>query len=355
MMQVMRSLRYRPFFIRLFNWEYWSFGMVYFWIMPYWFFLCLKARSLFFFAASNPSIRNGGFLAESKKDIHPIIPAAYSPNTLFFSLPANADLVVHQLLESGLDFPLIGKPDIGGRGRGVKLLRDEADVRSYVRNACLDFHIQEFVAFRNEVGIFYYRIPGEENGKISGIVRKEFLSVTGNGRDSIRVLLMQSQRAILQLNSLDNMHRNELDIVLAAGEKRVLVPYGNHARGALFLDDSHLIDEELITTIDRVCKQIRDFHFGRLDIRFQSWDELKQGKNFTIIEVNGAGSEPTHIFDPRHSIFFAWKEIIRHWKLLYKISRLNHKRGHQYLSFREGMEMFRQDKQVSRRLASMPE
>jgi hypothetical protein len=95
------------------------------------------------------------------------------------------------------------------------------------------------------------------------------------------------------------------------------------------------------------------FYFGRLDIRYNDWEELKQGKNFSVIEVNGAGSEPTHIYDPAHSLFFAWKEIIRHWYILWLISRQNHKKGHPYLTLKEGISMFREDKVWSQKLEAM--
>ena len=354
-MNSIQRLLHRPFFIKLFNWEYWSFGTVYALLYPVWILLCLRARSFFFFAASNPSIENGGFLNESKKDIYAIMPPHLSPKTAFFSLPANADIVIEQLRIQGLRFPLIGKPDIGGRGRGVKALKDEADVKAYVQNAYLNFHIQEFVAFKNEVGIFYYRYPDQAKGTITGIVRKEFLAVTGNGKETIRELLSKEKRAILQMESLERMYGKGLNAILPDGEKRTMVPYGNHARGARFLDVSHLIDAELTETFDSICKQVKDFYFGRLDVRYNTWEELKKGINFSVIEVNGAGSEPTHIYDPRHSIFFAWNEIVRHWIILLRISRMNHKRGHPYLSFKEGVRMFREDKLISQKLAAMPE
>lgn len=354
-MNSIQRILHRPFFIKLFNWEYWSFGVVYALLYPIWIFLCLRSRSFFFFSASNPAIENGGFLNESKKDIYSIMPAELSPKTVFFSLPSNADIVIEQLKRQGLRFPLIGKPDIGGRGRGVKALKDESDVRAYVHNAFLDFHIQEFVAYKNEVGIFYYRYPDQPNGAISGIVAKEFLSVTGNGKTSIKDLLMDEKRAILQMDSLETMYGDALNTVLPDGEKKTLVPYGNHARGARFLDVSHLIDEELTSAIDAICKQVKDFYFGRLDIRYNTWEELKQGKNFSVIEVNGAGSEPTHIYDPKHSLFFAWKEIVRHWIILWRISRMNHKKGQAYLRFRDGVRMFREDRLNSKKLAAMPE
>ncbi|MBS1934018.1 MAG: D-alanine--D-alanine ligase [Bacteroidetes bacterium] len=350
-----KRLFYKPFFIRLFHWEYWSFNAVYVPIYFIWIGLCFRARSFFFFAASNPSIKNGGFLNESKKDIFQIMPATLQPGTLFF--PQNTDLesVLKKIAENQFAFPLIGKPDIGGRGRGVKILLNDIDVKQYVLNSEMDFHIQKFISYKNEVGIFYYRYPDNEKGNISGIVRKEFLKVTGNGNNTILELIQQNKRAILQLTVLQKLYENNLNEILPAGEEKILVPYGNHARGAMFIDDTALADDKLVVMIDELCRQIKDFYFGRLDIRYNDWEELKDGKNFCVIEVNGAGSEPTHIYDPKHSLFFAWKEIVRHWYILWKISRRNHKKGYPYLTLKEGLRMFREDKIVSEKLAEMAE
>jgi len=345
----------RSFFIRLFHWEYWSFGAVYGWVYPVWVLLAIRARSFFFFAASNPKIRNGGFLCESKKDIHNIMDKCLYPLTLHFDTGTSADDVVKKLKESGFDYPLIGKPDTGGRGRGVKLLENEEQCIEYVNSALVDFHIQQFVSYENEVGVFYYRLPGEQKGRITGIVRKEFLTVTGNGISSIRELIMNDNRAVLQMSSLQNLYGTELDVVLPAGEKKLLVPYGNHARGSKFLDDSHLADQHLTEVLNNICSAIDEFYFGRLDIKFDNWEDFKNGRKFSVIEVNGAGAEPTHMYDPRHSIFFAWKEIVRHWLILNRVSRMNHKRGVKYLTVKQGLKMFRDDKEHSRKLLLMKE
>lgn len=354
-MNAVKRILHRPFFIRLFNWEYWSFTAVYAWVYPVWLLLCIRARSFFFFAAANPRIKTGGFLNESKKDITPMIPLALHPKTVFFSIPANGPLVLKELTAQRMGYPLIGKPDVGGRGRGVRVLKDDQDVLGYVSGASMDFHIQEFVSQKREVGIFYHRYPDQPTGSITGIVRKEFLSIQGDGKQTVGELIMADKRAIMYLESIRRVHQERWSEILPKGEKLVLSPYGNHARGALFIDDSHLIDEALTATIDRVCQQIPEFYYGRLDIRFNDWEELKRGENFVIIEVNGAGSEATHIYDPRHSLFFAWKEIARHWIILGRISRMNHRRGHPYLSMREGMDMFREDKEWSRKLEAMAE
>jgi hypothetical protein len=347
------GLRKKPFWIRLLHWEYWSFNTVYIPIYPIFIFLCLRARSFFFYAAANPKIKNGGFLGESKKEIYALVPPALQPRTIFFSKGSDPALVLEQLLLAGFHFPMIGKPDIGARGRGVKKLDEAGAVLSYVSNSMVDFHVQEFILYENEAGIFYYRFPGQSKGNISGIVHKEFLKVQGDGAQDIRDLLKSSPRAILQLPRLEITEPDTLNRVPAAGELFTVVPYGNHSRGALFLDDSASINEKLVDMIDEVCRQIPFFYFGRMDIRYQSRELLEEGKSFSILEVNGAGSEPTHIYDPRHSIFFAWKEIIRHWILLFKISRSNHKLGHSYLTVREGVQMFRKDKADSEILAAM--
>ncbi len=340
--------------IRLFNWEYWSFAMVYSWIFPVWFLLCLRAKSFFFFSTANPTIKNGGFLNESKKDIYSLIPDNLSPRTLHFKSGDDPQQALQLLNDKGLYFPLIGKPDIGGRGRGVKVLELEEEVIGYFNTTKVDFHIQEFISYPNEVGIFYYRMPGETKGKISGIVGKEFLSVTGDGVHTIKAILKKNKRAIMYMDDLEKMYGEYLDTILRTHEKKLLVPIGNHARGAKFLDHSSLIDQQLTDTVDKICRQIDQFYYGRLDIRYNNWEELKQGKNFCIIEVNGAGAEPTHMYDPSHNLFFAWKEIIRHWIILNKISRANHKIGYKYLSFKEGLKMFKEDKLHSQKLAEMP-
>jgi hypothetical protein len=344
-----RRVLHHPFFIKLFHWEYWPFHVVYGPIYLYWFWLCAKARSFFFFNTSNPSIMNGGFLMESKKEIYELIPEQYYPPTLLFKAGTSTEYVSTTVNEKKLRFPLVGKPDIGMQGKGVKKLSSFAELFEYASQSKVDYLVQEFVSFQKEIGIFYYRYPGEAKGHISGVVEKEFLTVTGDGVSDIQKLLEKNKRYKLQLPVLRKTYGDRLDKVLPHGEEFLLVPYGNHARGAKFLDASHFVDQQLTDTIDEICQQIKGFYFGRMDIRYNSWEELKAGKNFSIIELNGAGSEPTHMYDPRHSIFFAWKEIIRHWNILFRISRANHRLLQKpYMNITEGLEMLKANKRYVR-------
>ena len=349
---MIKALLFRPFVIRLLHWEYWPFHVVYGPVYIYWFWLSLRARSFFFFNTSNPTISNGGFLMESKSQIHSLIPGQYCPQTILFQPGNSFENILKEIKKRQFRFPLVGKPDIGMQGRSVRKLYDENELKEYAVTSKVDFLVQEYIPFENEIGIFYYRFPNEEKGKISGIVKKEFLAVEGDGVSTINELLRKDKRYILQLPALRKMYGSELEGILQKAEKRILVPYGNHARGAKFIDASDMISDTLTNAIDEICKQIEGFYFGRLDVRFNTFEELKAGKNISIIEVNGAGSEPTHMYDPRHSIFFAWKEITRHWKILWKISLINH---HQhripYMKIASGFEMLRQNKEYVRTIS----
>lgn len=290
---------------------------------------------------------------ESKKEIYDLIPKEYYPATIFFRAGSPVEEILSRVKQNGFSFPLIGKPDIGMKGRSVKKLEHRDDLADYALNSKVDFLIQEFVPLKKEAGIFYYRYPNEQKGRLSGIVSKEFLKVTGNGVATIEQLLMRDKRYILQLPVLKKTYGKKLAGILKKDEELLLVPYGNHVRGAKFVDASHLIDDQLTDTIDSICKKVNGFYFGRLDIRYNTWEELKEGKNFSVIELNGAGSEPTHIYDPRHSIFFAWKEIIRHWKILWRISRLNHHpEKRPYMNISSGMKMFRENSRYVKMISS---
>jgi len=340
-MSFIQKLKFHPFFIKLLNWEYWSFNVLYAPLYPYWFWLCLKARAFFYINAANPSIRNGGFLMESKKEIYDILPEGSYPTTLFFPASTDAETVLNAIQTEQLNYPLIGKPDIGMRGMSVQKLESDAEVKTYIQQADFDFLIQGYIPFEEEVGIFYYRIPGEEVGRISGIVGKEFLSVTGDGTSTIDQLLQQNPRYVLQLPVLRKTIADELSVVLKNDEQKILVPYGNHARGAKFIDLTYLADESLNQVIDELAKKIDGFYYGRMDIRYETIELLREGKNFMIVELNGSGSEPTHIYDPKHSVFFAWREITRHWRIMCKISMINHTKGVPYMTRTEGLAMLK--------------
>ncbi|WP_333599732.1 D-alanine--D-alanine ligase [Flavobacterium sp.] len=329
------------FFHKLFHWEYWPFQIVYIPIYFLWAYYALKARTIFFFNTCNPNMKNGGFIMDSKIEIYDLIPQQFYPKTKLVKEKIPFDEVVLLLENSRIKLPLIAKPDIGLRGSAVKKITNLEELQAYHAKANFNYLLQDLIPYDHEVGIFYVRFPQEKHGRITGIVAKEFLIVEGDGLSTIAALLKANPRYEFQLQALEKEYGTQLNDILSKGEKRNLVPYGNHARGAKFLDYSHLISPELTKVIDEMCLQIPEFYFGRMDLMYNSWAELEQGKNFSIVELNGAASEPTHIYDPKHSLFFAWKELARHIKYMFQISVENHKRGFSYLPHKVGVEQYR--------------
>lgn len=323
------------------HWEYWPFQLLYVPIYFLWAFYSVKAKSIFFFNASNPTIKNGGFIMESKKAIYNLIPQQYYPRTELIKEGTSLEEIKAIIEDASIQYPCIAKPDIGLRGSGVKKINTVQDLAQYALRANFDFVVQDLIPFQNEVGIFYVRYPHEKKGKITGIVSKEFLIITGNGVATVEELIKVNPRYELQLKVLKKEYGNTLLQVLPLGEKVNLVPYGNHARGAKFTDGSHWISQKLENTINEICLQIPGFFFGRMDVMYNSIAELENGKNFALVELNGAASEPTHIYDPKHSLFFAWKELARHITYMYEISVVNNKRGIPYLKHKAGMKEYR--------------
>ncbi|WP_418262051.1 D-alanine--D-alanine ligase [Flavobacterium faecale] len=328
-------------FHKLTHWEYWPYQVVYIPISFLWIFYAFKSKSLFFFSASNPTMKNGGFVMESKKEIYDLIPQDYYPQTALIKKGFSWEEIEKLRLTSGIQFPFIAKPDIGLRGSAVKKIDSINALFQYRQKADFDFLIQDLIPYEKEVGIFYVRYPNQTKGKITGIVSKEFLIITGDGKSSIAQLILKNPRYALQFSVLKKEYGDQLETVLPRGEKQNLVPYGNHARGAKFVDGSHWVTPELEQVIDAVCVQIPGFYFGRLDVMYRSLEDLQQGENFSIVELNGAASEPTHIYDPKHSLFFAWKELARHITYMYEISRINNKNGIPFLPHKIGMKEMR--------------
>ena len=340
-----------PFFIKLFNWEYWNSNIINAPIFFYWAYLSIRAKSLFFFNASNPTIENGGFVMEKKSGIYDQMPQAYYPKTLLVNVDLSTSKIRNLIESKSFNFPAIVKPDIGGKGRGVKKVEDIEEAIAYIKFANFPMLVQELVTYKYEAGIFYYRYPWEDTGTISGIVSKDFVSVLGDGKSTVEQLLLQNPRYVLQMDALRKMQEINLAEIIISGEEKVLVAFGNHARGAKFIDDSNKITPKLIQKIDAICKQVPEFYFGRLDVMYKNWNDLENGENLSIIELNGAGSEPTHIYDPSHSIFFAWKEIAKHLKIMWRISMYNHKvKNIPFIDFKTGMQMFKDLKRVEARL-----
>lgn len=292
---------------------------------------------------------------EEKHDVYALIPPEYYPAFFLVKQGTEPDDMLQQLHHHQFSFPLIAKPNIGMQGKGVKKIKNTDELLKYAEVCTVDFLVQELSPYQYEVGIFYHRMPGSAKGTVTGIVAKEPMKVLGNGVSTLYQLICEVPRYILQMNQLQQIFGEGLQRVLRDGEELILAPYGNHARGSKFLDWTDKADDTFINNIDKVCQRINGFYYGRLDVMYNNWSDLQNGTHFHIIELNGAGGDPTHIYDPKHSIFFAWKEIIRHWFILYSISKANHRNGAAYMSYKEGAAMFKTNSELVKKLDSFSE
>ncbi len=325
----------RRWYIKSFHWEYWPMWAVYLPVSFYYIYLALKARSLFFFSAANPSIETGGAFFESKWKIFQLIPTAYYPKTIYVAENETIDKVQLALDAATINYPVIAKPDRGERGWLVQKINNIQELSNYLATVNIPFLIQEYVAYPLEFSVFYYRHPSGIKGCITSVTFKKLLTATGNGYSNIEELILQDDRSFLQYHRLKELNKTDFNKVLQKGEKQVIVPYGNHVLGAEFLDYNFMIDEQMNTSFDIISKQIDGFYFGRFDLRCTSMEDLKQGKNIAIVELNGVGAEPAHIYQPGYSFFKAQNVLAQHYKMIFDAASYNKETGVKYMTHAE--------------------
>lgn len=298
------------------NWEYWPAYLVYAPTFFYWVIMALKFRSVHFYKNANPGIKNGGLFGDRKSDIYQLLPPETYPKT-FLIYQHKSYILEDVLRDNDFVFPLIVKPDVGARGVDVQKVNSIDEIKAYAQATKKDFLIQEFVNLPQELGLFYIKYPQQEKGKVVGLTLKNFLTVEGNGIDNLEILLNNNPRFAMQIPKLKT--KTNLSEVLMKDEKRTLVPYGNHNRGTEFLDGNQALTKALQNTFSDLLSPVEGFFYGRLDIRYNSLVELAQGKSFSIIELNGAKSEPTHIYDAKYNFWQGQREIFWYQKKMMKI------------------------------------
>lgn len=324
------------------NWEYWpiwaanlplAFIVVWF---------ALRARRLFFFSAVNPVIETGGAWGESKFNILQRMPRSHVPPTVFVEHGVDFQQVVEKMKTAGLDtWPVIAKPDIGERGFLVTKIRDEAHLRAFMSKKPVNFLIQGFVDMPLELAVMCHRMPGSSETTVSSICVKETLKVTGDGQASIRQLMQRSERATLQLDRFEAERPDLLRQVPAPGQTLELEPIGNHCRGTMFLNGNHHIDPALTAVFGAVLSKMDGIHYGRFDMKCQSIEHLRSTGTFQAVEFNGIGAEPAHIYDPSYPVWKKYRDIYRHWKVIFKIYKLQKANGVRPMSLQEGIERLR--------------
>ena len=323
------------------HWESWHWFAKYILLGPVWLWYCLKARSLWFFSSCNPTITFGGYVGETKEEVYKLLPPEKVPSSIFINPALSLTEVVRMMDAKGLVFPLAAKAASGIMGFMFRKIESMDQLRKYHAYMPVNYILQEYIDYPLEVSVFYYRIPGEQIGNITGFVRKDLPQITGDGDKTIWQLICQHPQLRYKLDEMRKKHASHLDRVLDKGEHYVLSQALNLSRGGKLVSLEQLKDEKLLAVFDELSHYSGQLYFGRYDIRCNSIDELKAGKNFMILEFNGCGGEPHHVYGNGNSLFRACRILVQHWQILYRISMINHRKGHRLWKYKPGAAMIR--------------
>lgn len=308
---------------KLFTYSGFPFWFFHLPIVPYFLYLSTRRLSLAFFTNTNPSIHTGGFVNDSKIDYIKEVDSAFIPEYLFIEQKRPFEDILTALNRKEMTFPLIFKPNVGERGRGVIKINNEEELKHQLEKSPSDVIIQEFIDYPLEFGVLYYHLPTKGKKGITSITLKEIPNIKGDGFSTIKELIEFKYNTL----SFENLRDIDIEIVLRKGEKLPLEYIAHRNRQCIFRNYNHINCPELLATFSKISDQIDGFYFGRYDVKANSVSDLISGKNIKILEINGVGSQPIHIFDPAYSFLKTYWDLSSHWKLIYKISRENQKRG----------------------------
>lgn len=321
--------------------------------MPAWLWYCFKSRSFWFFTPSNPTLTFGGFEGESKKEMYDQLPPESYPKTILIGHNLPFDDVVKRVTAKNFAYPFAVKPDVGMMGFMFRTISTREEFRQYHELMPADYLVQELVNYPLELSVFYYRFPNKQKGNITGFIRKDFLSVTGDGKSTLLQLIMNYPRVRFRVEEMKSKHKDRLESVIPDGEIFYLSYALNLSRGGKLISLAHEKDDRLLKVFDDLSHYAGHFYYGRYDVKCQSIEDLKEGKNFLILEYNGCGAEPHHIYGNGNTLIQAYRIVLQHWKVLYAISKYNEQNGVQYWEFRKGYKFLRNAKRHFRQLKQL--
>jgi len=298
----------------LYDWEQWSFHIFYFPISYAWLLYYVKSRSLWFFTASNPTLSFGGFEGTGKSEMYKHLPSKFCAKSIFISPSCSFTEVVEKVKQEQLDFPLVVKPDIGMKGLLFRKVETVEQLKQYHHRVPAIYIIQEYVNMPLEVSVFYCRMPDDEKGEITAVIQKHLPEITGDGNSTLEQLINEYSNEDW-IETVKKFHENKLKHVLKKDEKFCLSHVANLMNGAKFKNISNMINEKLVMIFDNISHKT-GFYYGRYDIKCASLEDLYK-ENFIILEFNGAGSVPNHIYTGGYTLLSAYREILKHWSAMF--------------------------------------
>jgi len=77
---------------------------------------------------------------------------------------------------------------------------------------------------------------------------------------------------------------------------------------------------------------MKELHIARFDLRYENLGSLLAGTGFSIIEVNGAGSEASHAWDPCFTVRQAYSIVFAKQQRVFAIGDAMRRHGHRPIS-----------------------
>jgi len=330
----------KTYFEKYSKWEFRPWNISDIPVYIYCIYLAIKAKSLLFFSNINPCMRFSWFTWTSKYEDLKQFKNEIIPQTIFIKAWKNLTDIIEKIKISKLKYPLIAKPDMWRTWRDIMKLNNNSDLQVYLSQIKENFLIQEFIDYPLEFWIFYYRFPNQEVGHISWITQKCFMFIHWDWKQSFGELIMKHPRAKFYYKDLKSKHWDKRDNIVPKWKEIQLNYIWNHIRWSVFYNKSDLNNDKLEKIFDSLSKSLNWFYFWRYDIKVKNIQDLYDG-NFKIIEVNGIWSLPVHNLDPDYWMINAYREIFRHRNIVYKISRINLKNWHKYLTIKQAREIIK--------------
>lgn len=308
--------------------EFWPSFLFYLPFVPIFIWNMIRYRGIKAVLLANPSLHMSGFIGELKSEIDELLvkDVPWARLKTFAIAQNNSESVLELMNENDLLFPVVIKPDSGMRGTGVYIVENEDQLKIALENSKKELILQEYCTYDDEWGVYYYREPGNLNGKIFSITKKERPSVKGDGRTTLLDLVLKDHYVGNRFDWIFNECNLSPDYIPSDGEIIQLVHKGSHSKGCMFLDGEELVNHPSLNKVLETLDQIEGFFVGRVDVKFGTIEDLSQGK-FKIVEINGVGGESSNFYDPRLPWYKVYSIMIQQWSLIFKIGDMNRKMG----------------------------
>jgi membrane protein DedA with SNARE-associated domain len=280
-------------------------GLFYLPLILAWIGFAVRYRSLTLPTVANPYRPAGGLWGESKSDYFLDVAASERRWIADFvtvtrssgsrTLYSDLDRAREALCAAGLAFPLIAKPDVGRYG--ICRVADVAELREYLQHfqAGEKLMLQRLVPHAGKAAVLYARLPGAPRGRLLSLT----LRADGRCREG----------------------------------RRHITP-------------------RLEARLDAVARSMREFHYGRFELRFASIDALERGEDFAIVDICGVGGVLERAWNPAMPLTEIYRRLIDRQRIMFLIGEKNRARGFEPAGCADVLRSLLRHKDFSRRYAA---